>query len=58
MAEWPTDKELQEIYRKGSEQHDFDYDPKAWDSMVVMLNKERRRRWLLILLLFIGGLVI
>ncbi len=57
MAKWPSDKELEEIYRKGSEQHDFQYDPRAWDQMKKLLDQQKRRRYgilLLFALLFIS----
>lgn len=50
MAKWPTDKELEEIYRRGSESHGFPYDPKAWDQMNLLLDRRKRRKWVFIFL--------
>ena len=61
MAKWPTDKELEEIYRKGSEQHNFNYDVNSWHQMEDLLDRDRRRRWViwflsgLLFVGFIGG---
>jgi len=57
MADWPSDKELEEIYRRGSEFHDFQYSPEAWADMEDMLDKSWRKRFLFILLLSVGVLV-
>jgi len=43
MAKWPTDKELEEIYRKGSEFHDFEFRPDAWDDMEKLLDNDKKR---------------
>ncbi len=43
MAEWPSDKELEEIYRKGSQLHDFEYRPDAWDNMEKLLDQDKNR---------------
>ena len=45
MADWPSDKELEEIYRKGSEGHDFQYNEDAWNDMERLLDKRKRRRF-------------
>ena len=45
MADWPSDKELEEIYRRGSEGHDFQYNEDAWNDMERLLDKRKRRRF-------------
>ena len=55
MAKWPSDSELEEIYRKGSENHDFEYDPVAWAQMTALLDKRRRRK---VVLWFLFGAMI
>lgn len=59
MAKLPTDKELEEIYRKGSEQHNFTFNPEAWDRMETLLDKEKKKRfpWFLFSGVLIGLLL-
>ncbi len=58
MADWPSDKELEDIYRKGSERHDFQYSEKAWNDMETLLDDKKRKRRLFFLLFTIGILAI
>ncbi len=61
MADW-SPKDLDKLFQDGSEQHDFPYNPDAWNQMEVLLEKDKKRRffwWILgatgiFLLLFIG----
>lgn len=47
-------KRLDQLFRQGSEQYDFSYNPEAWQQMDALLERERRRR----LLLWWGGAVL
>jgi len=58
MADWPSDKELEEIYRIGSEGHDFQYTQDAWSEMEHLLDKRKRRKFILMAfsILFLASL--
>jgi len=64
MDKFP-DKDIDYIFREGSEKHDFPFKESAWDNMDALLDQEVKKRqwkrWLLLLLLFItitgGGVV-
>ena len=58
MAKWLSDKELEEIYRKGSEAHDFEYRADAWSDMEHLLDKDQRFRGAWIGLASIVGMII
>ena len=45
MPNWPSDKELEEIYRRGTEGHDFQYNEAAWNDMESLLDKSRKRKY-------------
>ncbi len=47
-----SQEELDRLFRQGSEQYDFEYNPAAWEQMAAMLERSRRRR---ALLWWIGG---
>lgn len=46
MSERKPEK-LDHLFRRGSEQYDFEYKPEAWQQMEALLERERRRRLLL-----------
>lgn len=62
MSDW-SDKDTDNLFQRGSELHDFEYDPAAWQQMEKLLDRDRRRRllwwWvggaLLLVLLFVMG---
>lgn len=58
MADWLSDKELEEFYRRGSENHDFQYNEAAWDDMEHLLDKRKRRRFFFLALsiVLLGGI--
>ncbi|MEZ4949732.1 MAG: hypothetical protein R2784_10145 [Saprospiraceae bacterium] len=41
-----SDKNIDNIFKSGSEGHNFDYNPEAWKEMEQLLDKEDRRRGL------------
>ncbi len=57
MADWLSDTDLEEVYRKGSENHDFQYSEAAWNDMERLLDKRKKRRLFFFVLSFIllGG---
>ena len=57
MAKWPSDKELEEIYRRGSESHDFEFRPDAWEDMEKLLDNEKKKYGLLIRSTVVLGLL-
>lgn len=54
-------EQLDDLFRQGAEQHEFDYNPAAWNRMEQLLDRDARRRrglwWLatLLILSLIGG---
>jgi len=42
-----TPKEIDELFKAGSEQYDFEYNPVAWAQMEQLLDKEKRKRFIL-----------
>jgi hypothetical protein len=53
-----SDKNIDNIFKSGSEGHDFDYNPEAWKEMEQLLDKEERRRGLWWWWFGLGGLFI
>ncbi len=49
-----TKQDLDDLFKRGSEQYDFSYRPAAWEQMETLLEKQQRRRrlmfWWLVLL--------
>jgi len=44
MADW-SPKDLDKLFQDGSEQHDFPYNPDAWNQMEDLLEKDKKRRF-------------
>lgn len=58
MSDWPT-QNMDQLFREGSERHDFEYNPAAWQQMDQLLDEqESRRKWLLWFWLGIGLFVL
>ncbi len=39
-----TDNELEKIFKLGTEDGQFEYDPNAWSQMEILLNKEKKKK--------------
>lgn len=46
MASWPDHNDIEEIFKKGTQRHEFQYDPHAWEKMEGLLDRQKRKKFL------------